>query len=701
MQGGPRMNFFKLIVLIVAATFSTWVFAQNDNPKELSKEVSSLTKTLTELEAEKSKLEAEKYALKFLISTAKKKPENLKQDDKEPSTSKKIENEIWQAIKEKSDPTIFDEKIKNLDQEIAIVLLDVTDKKKKYAQLLDSISQLEKENAQPPLSKSKFYLISTLFIVLATLLLFAQMNVLSVRRRWRAMEPEWTFLFKWVGFCWLLPIFICSCQSGKEIEREFINPQKKLEADIQVIKDSIEKLTNDIKTLTNDFDQEIKKEPTTESLVRKSKEYIAVFKYEAFLKMENKKLEDEIKDTQVNLDKLKNKSNTEKQNSNINETIFLSLLIGAFFFGGVFISWSMVNSINNSKVCPRCFEFGTLVQSPESKDELKCTSEFCKDNSFRLPKRFQNFTKLSFPMISCGSAGKTHWLLNIYSMNRKGYISIKKNAALYKIDVIDNKEFNIRERALAEQTSGGASIQPTLATTTPPLIFSLKDNKNLPLGFPDTLRSRGLSLCFDYAGEVRLDRYKETQDMIARSNGIVFFLDVINIDKSQIDFTNRKNNKLDQLLMTNNYDTQFQTDVIVGKTYADFVIARDLTEPNPLDLPVAICLSKIDLLPFQGPLKGSYGKKFLKELENCKHPANKWSLSTIMNRSDIIRNYLPLIFANKGMIEIFDQKFGSNYLFFPVANRGLDPDLSFGDPFGVMEPLLWLQHMHGFNVFDS
>lgn len=684
------MNFFKLIVLIVAATFSTWVFAQNDNPTELSKQVSPLTKTLTELEPEKSKLEAEKSALEFLISTAKKKQENLKEDDKEPSASKKIENEILQAIKGKTDPTIFDEKIKDLDKKNQDLLNDIRDKKKKYYQLLYSISQLE--NPQQP-SKSKFYLISTLFIVLATLLLFAQMNVLSVRRRWRAMEPEWTFLFKWVGFCWLLPIFICSCQSGKEIEREFINPQKKLEAEIQVIKDSIENLTNDIKTLTNDFDQEIENEPTTQSLIRKSKEYLVSFKYGENL--------DKLQKNQDILNKLIEESITKKRNSYINEMIFLSLLIGSLFFGGVFISWSMVNALNNSKVCPRCFEFGTLVQSPESKDELKCTSEFCKDNSFRLPKRFQNFTKLSFPMISCGSAGKTHWLLNIYSMNRKGYISIKKNAALYKIDVIDNKEFNIRERALAEQTSGGASIQPTLATTTPPLIFSLKDNKNLPLGFPDALRSRGLSLCFDYAGEVRLDRYKETQDMIARSNGIVFFLDVINIDKSQIDFTNRKNNKLDQLLMTNNYDTQFQTDVIVGKTYADFVIARDLTEPNPLDLPVAICLSKIDLLPFQGPLKGSYGKKFLKELENCKHPANKWSLSTIMNRSDIIRNYLPLIFANKGMIEIFDQKFGSNYLFFPVANRGLDPDLSFGDPFGVMEPLLWLQHMHGFNVFDS
>ena len=165
--------------------------------------------------------------------------------------------------------------------------------------------------------------------------------------------------------------------------------------------------------------------------------------------------------------------------------------------------------------------------------------------------------------------------------------------------------------------------------------------------------------------------------------------------------TNSKNTKMEYKLSTNNYDTKDQTDDFVGTAYSNFIAARNLTEPSPLDIPVAICLSKIDLLPFQGPLKGAYGEKILKELVNCEHPTNRWSFSTILNRSNIIRNYLPLIFANKGMIEIFDQKFGSNYMFFPVANRGLDSDLSFGEPFGVMEPLLWLQHMHGFNVLDA
>lgn len=696
------MKFFKLIVYIVAATFSTLVFAQNNESPKLIVELSHHKLRLAEVEAEKSSLD-------FFLLNAFKDPEKLKHDSKDLNSLQKIENEIIQAIIDQPADTFFDEQIVSLDQKNKTLEEAIINKEKQYYQLLYSIPDSEKEFRfiydkeiiHPPLSKGRYYLIITIIVIIVTLLLIAQMNVLSIRRRWRAREPEWTFLFKWVGFGWLLPILICSCQSGKIIEIECFNPQKLLEIEIQELKDSIKEQEKLAKNNALEFDKKIENKQTKEPIFRKSKDYLEAFKYEENLTIGYDKIHNEFTKKQINLAKFKEESITKKRNSSINETIFLSLLIGSLFFGGVFISWSMVNAVNNSKVCPRCFELGTLVQAPEDKNLLQCISEFCKENNFRLPKRFQSFAKLSFPMIGCGSSGKTHWLLNIYSMNRKGTISTKKNAALYKIDVIDNKEFNKRERALAEQHSDGASVQPTLATATPPLIFSLKDNKNLPLGFSDALRSRGLSLFFDYAGEVRLDRYKLTQEMISRSSGIVYLLDVMNVDKSQIDFTNWKNNRMDNLLINNNNDTQYQTDEIVGKTYADFVIARNLTEPNPLDLPVAICLSKIDLLPFQGPLKGPYGKKFLKELENCKHPANKWSLSIIMDRSDIIRNYLPLIFANKGMIEIFDQKFGSNYMFFPVANRGLDPDLSFGDPFGVMEPLLWLQHMHGFNVFDS
>jgi hypothetical protein len=52
--------------------------------------------------------------------------------------------------------------------------------------------------------------------------------------------------------------------------------------------------------------------------------------------------------------------------------------------------------------------------------------------------------------------------------------------------------------------------------------------------------------------------------------------------------------------------------------------------------------------------------------------------------------------------------FGGRFMFFPVSSIGLEgAELGNDDhasrmiaPFGVLEPLLWLLHMHGYKVFS-
>ena len=690
------MRFFKLTVFIFTAGYSAWTFAENIESQKNNEKIQNL---IIEISAKSAKKSTNNFIKGTLTRS-----ENPLNEFKNLSDEQKIKNEIAQAINDNTTPNFFDEKIKNLNEETEKLEQKLKSQKADYLKDVNSIPDYEKrfgfnyENkiVKIPIGKSGIYFLTTLSIFCFILLYTIKTKVISVRRRWRTVEPEQTITFRWIGFSWLLPILICSCQSGNENDNDFFNPSKFMEVEKQKL---VERLEN-IKKTTEEVTSDLKTKSSKEQLLQKCSEYLEAFLYRENLNKELIINQDELQKLKDDLKILEDESTLLRINTRVKDSIFFYLIIASIFISAFFVFLTKNHSANNSKLCPRCFEFGTLKEAPEDKNQLQCISKFCKDNTFRLPKRFQAFPKLSFPMIGCGSSGKTHWLLNIYSSNIDSAVATKKKSALYKIDVAYNVEFNKRKQALTEQTSGGASVQPKLSSATPPLIFALNDNQNLPLGLPYLFQSHGLSLCFDYAGELRNDSYKETQEMVSRSNGLVFFLDVMNVDKTQIDFTNWKNNKLNKILVSNNYDTQNQTDVI-GKTYSDFVIARNLTEPNPLDLPVAICLSKIDLLPYQGPLKGSYGEKFKKDIENCKHPANKWSLSTIMKRSDIIRNYLPLIFAHKGMIEIFDQKFGSNYMFFPVANRGLDPNLSFGEPFGVMEPLLWLQHMHGFNVFDA
>jgi len=695
------MKFFKITLFIVAATYSTWVFAQNNVSLKFIEENSKLTIDLAELEAKKS-------AYNFVSFTSFAKLEKPIHELKNLNALQKIENEIVLAIKDNPTSTFFDEKIKILNQENQKLKGELKLNKIEYFKYLDSIPDLEKEFDffyeykinKSPSTKSNYYLLFAIIVFAIMLLWILQIKVLSVRRWLRAREPERTFLFRWLGFGWILPILICSCQSGKEIELEFYNPTMIMEVEKQALKDKIKILNKAVEEYGSDFNKNIQAEPTKELLLRKCAEYLEAFKFEENLKAELIKTQVELKKHQTNIAILENESHRLKKSRSIREYRFSILFIGSLCILIVFIWLTKVHSAKNSKVCPRCFEFGTLVPDPGDNGLLQCNSKFCNQNNFRMPKLHQSFSKISFPVIGCMSAGKTNWLLNIYSLNKKSSPSLKKQKALYKIGVIDNTEFDIREKKhLNDQLNGGGSAQVGFKIATPPLIFSLKDNKHLLLG--KFFRSQGLSLCFDYYGEILGIAYKETVEMIVRSNGIVLFLDVMNVDKTQIDFTNWKNTKTIFTLKPNAFNTQNQTDDIVGKAYAEFIKARGITIPNPLDIPVAICLTKIDLLPYQGPIKGTYGEKFLKELENCKHPTHRWSLSTIMDRSDIIRNYLPLIFAHKGMIEIFDQKFGSNYMFFPVANRGLEPDLPSAEPFGVMEPLLWLQHMHGFNVLDA
>lgn len=695
------MKFVKIFVVVIGLSHFSLVFGQIDFP---FKSIDQLIDRNLELAESNSRISS----YDFITDISGFVGDKPLHDSKVLSELNVIQNEIALAVRNKSAPYIFEKKTNDIISENEKIKNDLKEKKINYYKILSSISGLEKEFGFfyekqiliPMPSYSNIYLVLIIIISFLFLVFLVKVKVISFRRWWRSREPERTILFRWIGLSFLFSIFICSCQREMTVGYERYDFSKAIELENLALEDKFKVSKNRISDKEMMFKNKLQDHKEIEPLLLKCFSYFEVFKFRDYLRFEINKCDAEVIKIQSDIESLKSESIKSRQNILKNEQFFLGGLLILLVFSGLFFFWVFSDLKKCSNLCPRCFESDTLVQAPEDKNQLMCTSVFCKENNFRLPKRFKSFPKISFPMLGVGSAGKTHWLLNLYSLNRKSSSSSKKLSALFSMDVLNNPEFNKREQSLVQQTSGGASVQPVLSFTAPPLIFSLNDNQNLPLGLPYLFRSDGLSFCFDYAGELRQERYKETQDLVSRSNGIVFFLDVMNVDKKQIDFTNWKNNKLNENIQLNNYNIQDQTDV-VGSTYSDFVIKRGLTEPNPLDLPVAVCLSKIDLLPFQGPLKGAYGDKFLQQLESCKHPPNRWSLSTIMNRSDIIRNYLPLIFAHKGIIQIFDQKFGSNYMFFPLANRGLDSNLSYGDPFGVMEPLLWLQHMHGFNVLDA
>jgi hypothetical protein len=69
---------------------------------------------------------------------------------------------------------------------------------------------------------------------------------------------------------------------------------------------------------------------------------------------------------------------------------------------------------------------------------------------------------------------------------------------------------------------------------------------------------------------------------------------------------------------------------------------------------------------------------------------------------------LSVMFPGWDLARTLRENFGSNYLFFPLTPVGLvEKELGVEDltqrtiaPFGVLGPILWLLHMHGYSMFN-
>jgi hypothetical protein len=125
---------------------------------------------------------------------------------------------------------------------------------------------------------------------------------------------------------------------------------------------------------------------------------------------------------------------------------------------------------------------------------------------------------------------------------------------------------------------------------------------------------------------------------------------------------------------------------------------------------VAICISKFDLLETENPIGGECLPEILK-LDGPLKPIGDEpvTLSMLKARSEVVEEMLPRIFPGVNIRRLVEEYFGTQMLFFPMSSVNLNID-EFGRvdptsrnpvPYGVVEPILWLMHMHGYCVLDS
>jgi hypothetical protein len=130
-------------------------------------------------------------------------------------------------------------------------------------------------------------------------------------------------------------------------------------------------------------------------------------------------------------------------------------------------------------------------------------------------------------------------------------------------------------------------------------------------------------------------------------------------------------------------------------------LLRSLRQRVP-EVPVALCVNKIDLLVNQPYGEGGNIDSFFSRLDEI---GETFSLDAINERSKLVAQLTDTIWPGWHIEREIDSLFGGRHLFFPMSQ--VRPD-NIGEtdllkirvnPFGVHEPIFWLLHMTGHSVF--
>lgn len=210
----------------------------------------------------------------------------------------------------------------------------------------------------------------------------------------------------------------------------------------------------------------------------------------------------------------------------------------------------------------------------------------------------------------------------------------------------------------------------------PPMVFSFCDND--PLG-----KSNALVNIFDYAGMITTQQSLNDAHRFRALNadGYFFYIDPTVRSQEQSDALNR-----------------FREDI---KTL------RRLGPNQKVHTPVALCLSKIDLMVNQPYGRGDTILEFYEDLRKIEQTTENGSLERIVKRSELTARLRHLIWPDWEIESQIRGVFGDQFLFFPMTPIGMDQpgeeNLSQRDlrPYCILEPLSWLLHMNGYPILKE
>ncbi|HYT92999.1 MAG TPA: hypothetical protein VEL76_30050 [Gemmataceae bacterium] len=302
----------------------------------------------------------------------------------------------------------------------------------------------------------------------------------------------------------------------------------------------------------------------------------------------------------------------------------------------------------------------------------------CGECQYDFDDNYRQLPRLCFPTVGIRSSGKTHWLVTAYDMVKNKRVAVE--AVFSKEPSLMDEKFDALIDSILKSRNNARATNPEGDDFPYPLVFHFEDTDRLK-------RGHGMLNLFDFSGElVKLGTIAAEIRMRAlMMEGFVLFLDPTQIHGG---------GALGDLSM----EDQIRA---VANFCAEMRKIRHLSPRDRLNLPVAVCISKLDLLGD----KNSKWADWIKELLKTEH--QPITLQLLRQRSRLCEEQLPLMFPGWNIRRTLKESFGGRCLFFPMTPVSLiEEDLGETDlrkrrgivPFGIMEPILWLLHMHGYNI---
>jgi len=327
------------------------------------------------------------------------------------------------------------------------------------------------------------------------------------------------------------------------------------------------------------------------------------------------------------------------------------------------------------RTCPQCMAVGRFLKvpptSPASPRMWECqeissqeTSGVSNSCGFRVLDDHRERGKLSFPTLGIPQAGKTHWMAMAFNKIALGDYPVN-----VRLDPIDSPSADHFHRIVSEILRSKTGPIATQTNRIPdPLVFEFQDDD--AWGRSDTLLNM-----FDFSGEV-IGRGMDDPHLLRalRADGYMFFLDPTFPPEEQMRALSRFHDHVS---------------AIVGRS---------------LRIPVALCVSKIDLLETQPYGDGDNIRRFYSQLQEI---GDEVTLEAMARRSEITGELRDTIWPGWNIEREVDEIFGGRYQFFPMSPVGLENrgevslDKVTISPFAILEPLLWLLHMTGHPIFSS